>query len=510
MAAEKKEAAINHDMFSIGYKMGVMLSGEDFLAAIGCSQEAIKNYQTRQIAEIARIAAEKMGLEDEAPILDAKTRTAEQSALILSIGAALQEEQQKAYMESNYFASFCLFSEAIANELDMERQEAMFAPEQGGSACLMLNGYFYALHKDIAPEAPAALDDKSKAEIRALAAELVAYQKTHGGTLADNFAYCFKLKEQELDKLTEIKRADSFGLPLSKAWLQQQAIAAEGAAGMELNVGKKTAAGTVITEATITDRDGKPLSITEVQKGVQRAVGNLIYEAGGKAACPITVSPAQIYRAYARLPLDVTVTAQQEAEMEAAMDVLMYAPSSLNFTAQLEKHKHIRQQPDYDYTGKAAGRLEGPLIQAQKQKATSRDGTHVVAYKIYDVPVFYMYSHVVGQIAWVPNALLTGGTKPATKPATAEAQERPDYVAVKSVILTRVLRMQGEKNKLDKIIRTAEVAGDCGIVFSSRKVERTLFKNMGLYLEDMKAQGKIGGFSEAKEGRKITGYRITI
>lgn len=87
MAAEKKEAAINHDMFSIGYKMGVMLSGEDFLAAIGCPQEAIKNYQTRQIAEIARIAAEKMGLEDEAPILNAKTRTAEQSALMLSIGA---------------------------------------------------------------------------------------------------------------------------------------------------------------------------------------------------------------------------------------------------------------------------------------------------------------------------------------------------------------------------------------------------------------------------------------
>lgn len=43
MAAEKKEAAINHDMFRIGYKMGVMLSGEDFLAAIGCPQEAIKN-----------------------------------------------------------------------------------------------------------------------------------------------------------------------------------------------------------------------------------------------------------------------------------------------------------------------------------------------------------------------------------------------------------------------------------------------------------------------------------
>lgn len=510
MAAEKKEDAINHDMFRIGYKMGVMLSGENFLAAIGCPQEAIKNYQARQIAEIARIAAKKMGLEDEAVLLSAKTRTAEQSALILSIGAALQEEQRNAYMESNYFASFCLFGEAIATALGMERQEAMYAPEKGGSACLMLNGYFYALHKDIAPEAAAALDDKSKAEIRELTAELVAYQKAHGGTLADNFAYCFKLKEPTLDKLTEIKRADSFGLPLSKAWMQQQAIAAEGAAGMELNVGKKTDAGAVITDATITDREGKPLSITEVQKCVQRAVGNLIYEAGGKSACPITVSPAQIYRAYARLPFDADVSEQQEKEMEAAMDVLMYAPSSLNFTAQLEKHKHIRQQPDYDYTGKAAGRLEGTLIQAQKQEATSRNGTRVVAYKIYDVPVFYMYSHVIGQIAWVPNALLTGGAKPATKPATAEAQERVDYVAAKSVILTRVLRMQGEKNKLGKIIRTAEVAKDCGIVFSSRKVERTLFKNMGLYLDELKEQGKINGYTEAKEGRKITGYRITI
>lgn len=329
--------------------------------------------------------------------------------------------------------------------------------------------------------------------------------------IQDAFGQVCREKDQgKPEKLTEIKRAEFFGLPVSKAWQQERAIAAEGAAGMELNVGKKTAAGFAIVDASITDREGKPLEITELQKGVQRAIGNLIYEAGGKAALPITVSPAQIYRAYARLTSDAMVTEAQEKEMEAAMDVLMYAPSSLNFTAQLEKHKHIKQQADYDYTGKAAGKLEGTLIQAQKQEATSQNGSRVVAYKVYDVPVFYMYSHAVNQMAWVPNYLLTGSMKPATKPATAEAQEGANYVAVKENILTRVLRMVGGKNKVDKTIRAAEVAEDCGIVFTSRKVERTLLKNIGLYLDDLKTQGKIKGYTEAKEGRKITGYTINI
>lgn len=510
MADEKKGAtALGMEMTRIALHMGLMGKGEDYLIEAGYPPEMVEKYLEGHARALARAAAHKLGLEDEMALLYVKDRTPEQSELMLRMGAAAQMERFQKYMASNYFASLGLFLDAMAETLNVDRKEGIYEHE-GSFVCTLLNPYFYAIHKDIDPEAPAALDDESKAEIKSLVAAVIAYQKAHGGTLEDSFLYGFNVREPKPDKLTEIKRADFFGLPLSKAWQQQRAIAAEGATGMELNVGKKTAAGVAIVDASITGKDGKPLEITEVQKGVQRAIGNLIYEAGGKSALPITVSPAQIYRAYARLPFDAMVTEAQEKEMEAAMDVLMYAPSRLNFTAQLEKHKHIKQQPDYDYTGKAAGKLEGTLIQAQKQEATSKNGNRIVAYKVYDVPVFYMYSHAVNQIAWVPNFLLTGATKPATKPATAEAQEGVNYVAVKEIILTRVLRMKGGKNKVDKIIRAAEVAEDCGIVFTSRKVERTLLKNIALYLDELKAQGKIKGYTEAKEGRKISGYAINL
>ena len=515
MANEQKEklSPILQDMQKIGLHMGLMGKGEDYLLEIDAPPEAVDIYMEAHARALAKAAAQRLGLEDETALLYAKDRTPEQSEMMLQMGAEAQARRLKKYINSNYFASFGLCLDAMAAALKVGRESAIYEHEDACQVCTLINRYFYAQHKDIEPEAPAALDDQSKAEIRALVAEIVAFQKAHGGTLEGGFVECFKLKEgKELEKLTEISRADFFGLPLSKAWRQQHAIAAEGAAGRELNVGNKTLSGAVIVKASISDREGKPLDINEVQKGVQRAIADLIYEAGGKKALPINVSPAQIYRAYARLPFDAMVTAQQEAEMEAAMDVLMYAPSRVDFTAQLQKHKHIEKQADYDYEGEAAGKLEGNLIQAQKMEGTTKNGARVVAYKIYDVPVYYMYSHAVGQIAWLPNALLTGSTKPATKPAKTEAQEGVQYVAIKTNMLTRIMRMKERKKAREtyiKVIRAAEVAEDCEIELTRQK-ERTLLKNMALYLDELKAQKQIKGYEETKQGRKIAGYSIIL
>ena len=57
-------------------------------------------------------------------------------------------------------------------------------------------------------------------------------------------------------------------------------------------------------------------------------------------------SPQQIYRAYARLPHDATVTEQQAEEMERAMDKLIFAPAQLDYTAQLERHTKVKQQEE--------------------------------------------------------------------------------------------------------------------------------------------------------------------
>lgn len=516
MAEEKKNQLppILQEMQNIGLKMGIMGKGEDYLLEIAAPPEIVGKYMESHTRGLAKAAAKRLGLEDETALLYAKDRTPEQSELMLRIGAEAQMRLLNKYLNSNYFASFRLVLNTVSEALSKTIDEIGENDDLSGT-CNLVNRYFYAVHKDITPEAPAALDDETREEIKRLVAAVLDYQKANNCAMAEAFLSCFKLKsEQPPEMLTEISRADHFFLPISKAYQKEHDIALEGVMGRELNVGNKTAAGEVKIVAQISDMEGKPLNITDIQKGVQRAIGNLINEAGGKNALPITVSPAQIYRAYARLPFDAMVTAQQEAEMEAAMKTLMYAPSSINFKAQLERHKKIKKQDDYDYEGEAAGKLEGNLVQAQKLEGTAKNGARVVAYKIYDFPVFYMYSHVVGQMAWLPNILLTGTPKPAEKREKTEAQEGVQYVAIKEKILTRILNMKREQKQKKHetppdIIRVDEIANDLGIELT-RQRERTLLKNIALYLDDLKKQKQIKGYKETKEGRKIAGYTIIL
>ena len=83
---------------------------------------------------------------------------------------------------------------------------------------------------------------------------------------------------------------------------------------------------------------------------------------------------------------------------------------------------------------------------------------------------------------------------------------------VKENILTRILRMKERKRAKEtyiKLIRAEEVAEDCGVTLTD-KTRRTLLKNMGLCLDDLKEQKQIKGYEETKQGRKIAGYSIIL
>lgn len=504
--------SITRDIDLIGLKMGILGKGEDFIFDYDFPHEFYERYELSRTRALAKAAAEVLGLEDETPLLSPATRTGEQQRVMLEIAGQNMITRMKKYLDSNYLASVSLFIDSFAEALGVTRDKIkdIDSWDDISDSASYLNRYFYAIHKDILPESRASLTDQHKEEIREIVSTLIAYRKEHGGGYFENIIPCFHL-EAHAERITEITQNEFFGLPLSKVWNTQGAISAEGAEGRDINVGKKTSSGAVIVQASISGKDGEPLNLDEVQKGVQRAIGNLVYEAGGKAALPIIVTPQQIYRAFARLPSDATVTDQQAAEMERAMDVLMYAPVNLNFTAQLERHKHIKHVDDYDYDSNQAGKLGGTLIAAQKLEAETRGGSRSVAYKIYDVPVLYMYSHIVNQLAWVPNSLITGtGKAPVKAVKGAEAQNNARSVAVKQNIVGRVYRMierQKRKESYTAIIRIDDVAEDCGINLTE-KTRRTLRKNIKIHLEELKAQGKIREYSETKSGRGIAGYTV--
>lgn len=201
------------------------------------------------------------------------------------------------------------------------------------------------------------------------------------------------------------------------------------------------------------------------------------------------------------------------------MDKLMFYPSSLNFKTQLERHRNIKEQNDYDYQEEGSGKIKRNLIPAQKlENAVYRGINLLVAYEIYDYPSFYQYSHIIGQMAKIPNKLLAGHEKPAIKTdKTPSLQGNARNIAVKENVLGRILRMNQEKEEarkkgkteFSKTLRIDEVAADCGIELTD-KTRRTLLKNIGLYLEDLRQDGRIEKAIEEKESRKIIGFTISL
>lgn len=506
---------IRHDIDLLGVRMGIFAHGIDFLIDNGFPAETWRQYEARRTESLAKLTARVMGIEDHEPLIKPETRTPEQQEIMRQISVREQMSRLNAYQGSAYFAGIGFAFDAMEDVLHMDWETLSGLPEWEdiSDACAYLNRYYFAIHKEINPAGDAAeLPEGARDEIREIVAQVVAYRIEHGGGYFESIAPSLRLTAEGAERITEITQQGYFDLPISKAWRAQPDIAREGAAGRELNVGKKTSSGAVIVSAAISGKNGEPLAITELEKGVQRAIGNLIAEAGG--ILPIIVSPQQIYRAFARLSPEATVTQQQSEEIERIMDALMYAESSLDFKAQLEKHKRIKQQPDYDYQSERSGKLSGPLVPAQKlEGATARDGSRVVAYKVLAWPVFYQYSHIIGQMARIPNNLLSGREKKPTKESgRAEAQGTARNIALRQNILSRIERMikrQESRRTYIALIKVDEVAEDCGITLTE-KTRRTMRKNMELFLDELKAQGKISGFTETKAGREIAGFTIQL
>lgn len=538
---------------TIEFDLGLMAYGVDYLIDNGAPEDLIEKYNRIYDKALTRKAAELLHLE-ESDIADPATRTNEQKRLILEIARAHQRELARRYIQSDFVKTqMVIDSKALSilqekkygkpEKPELTEEELAFLASAPGllealdkmtehiprplpklsfddlpgdegtelqEALQILNLSFYASHPEFKPKEAGSIGEPEFALVQAATEAYLAFHQASGKPYSESIWEYFNPEERR--QITEISQSDFFNEPTSKAWRMQNAIARSGAAGFDLNVGKKTEAGKVIIEASISDLKGNPVNIDDMLKGVQRAIGNLIDRNGGIR--PIVITPAQIYRAYAGLPVDSFVSPAQEADMEAAMDKLMFYPSSLNFKTQLERHKHIKQQADYDYQEEGSGKIKRNLVPAQKlENAVYRGISLPVAYEIYDYPSFYQYSHIIGQMARVPNRLLSGTAKPATK-----ADKTPGLlgsarnIAVKENILGRILRMEEReehKKTFTNVIKVEDVAADCGFKLTE-KTRRTLIKNIGLYLEELRQAGKIKKAVEAKQGRKIIGFTISI
>lgn len=511
----KTSADILRAMDRLAQRMGVYSEGVYYLIENGASEELCDAFAEQTDARAAAFIADKLKLqgEERARFMNRETRTAEERELVQTDLLRASALRQDKYFKSKYLESIGWIADEVEESLGIKLEEL----EQKDYDLLvmainMLNRFFFVqLHQETDPLSGEPLSEAEVEELRQLARDYIAFHQAQSKPPAESVVDFISPTMGDIIELAS--QSDKTFLPLSLIWREQRKIALCGAEGALENVGKRTTAGEVLVEAHISDKDGNPLTIDAVMQGVQSAIGQLIDENGRRL--PLIVTPQQIYRAYARLSNDTVVTKQQAAEMEQAMDALMFSPSRLDFTAQLERHKKIKHQDDYDYTDKNAGRLTGNLITAEKGEGTNRQGERQVAYKIFSYPVLYRYSHIVGQIAQVSNKLLTGDDKGAIKDKkTAEAQRNALNIGMRRNVLTRIefWRSRREQHKpINPALMVQEVADDGGLILTE-KTERTLRKNIRQYLDELKAQGSRNGgiknYIPQKDGRHIVGFYI--
>lgn len=510
-------AEILREMDSLARRMGIFSEGVDYLIESGAPEEIIDAYMERMDTAAAEMAARMLDLdgEDKSRLMNRETRTPKERDLVQNVVLRASAQRLDKYIRSNYLHSIGIIARAASESLGIDFDSLDRSNPDMDSlirALNMLNRYFYIkLHKEINPLDEQALSEAEEEELRKLAVDFATFHKLQDKPPAESVVDFISPAIGDIAELAS--QSDTVFLPLALAFRDQTNIGKRGAEGALLNVGKPTDAGKVEIEVFISDKDGKPLSIDAVMKGVQSAIGQLIDENGRRL--PLIVTPQQVYRAYARLPNDTVVTKQQAAEMERAMDALMFSPSRLDFTAQLEKHKKIKHQSDYDYSSKDAGRLTGNLIPMTKGEGTNRHGERHVAYKIYDYPVLYRYSHIIGQIAQVPNRLLTGEAKGAIKDKkSAEAQRNALNIGMRKVVMTRITvwRTRIKQHRgANTALLIQEIADDCGLQLTE-KTERTLKKNVQLYLDELKALGSRNGgiknYIPQKDGRRVVGFYV--
>lgn len=330
-------------------------------------------------------------------------------------------------------------------------------------------------------------------------------------------------EERETVPLVPLFQSDKAYLPISRAFRLQHEIGLAGSEGQKVRVSPKGSSEQVTISAMISDKDGNPVSPTATHTNLCAAIGQ-IWEENGCQLCVASVE--KIYHVYAGLAPEEHATPQQLEEIEKAIDEMMFMPAQVDFSEQIAKQKKIKRKEDIDYN---RARFKGSMIPAQKVDGVY-NGATVTAYKIYDMPLFYKYSHAVGQIAQVDRKLISDIT--AERKAAGQGKRRRSetekstsgvYGGTRVVNLRRYILSEIEDMKriakskkgqpLGKGLRSIsyeDIAEKCGYDISSPQTIRTLRSNVDGYLTELVASKHISGYTINRERQKMVGVCIDL
>ena len=332
---------------------------------------------------------------------------------------------------------------------------------------------------------------------------------TEGKEATENPLEALGIEPQLYQYTADFVYSDYAVMPISKLIQKQTAISRGHGREALVDVGGRGEEKAIVKASITTDRE-LPAEAIEIQN----VIGEMIQANGYRA---IHVTRAQIWRAFACLEDGVTVSEQSQEYISDMVNLLAEAKGRLDFTQQIEKHKKMKRQRDYDYTNTV---LEGPLVMRDETTVTA-GGHETKGFILYRLPLFFLHSHLTNQITRVDKALLDTTAAKITdgqgKKHTVEARQNDlGFIMLKRHLARQVDFMKADKEANRGMYegrRSFESIGKAvGLDEPTPKQIRTMRNNIELLCARWKIQGHIKEYAlyMNRGSRAYAGVQIEV
>ena len=256
---------------------------------------------------------------------------------------------------------------------------------------------------------------------------------------------------------------------------------------------------------------------TEYDRNVYNAVSSL-FVYGDQSH---VVTPAMVYRAMTGLTDSEKPTAGQLAAVKRSLDKMRFIRARIDCTEELKARRITLNSKQIN-----GGEIDTYLLTADAIKVQA-GGQTVRAYRIIKTPILYEYAAAVKQVLTVPASVLdvkeisemtVDGVKKLTIGARLPNTE--SRILIKGYLIRRIEGMKGKNGLNNPVValydyeRDGEthkglysIAGKPDAKDLEAKRIRTDVEKMLAYWA---ATGYIKSFEAQTQGRKITGYIITV
>lgn len=256
---------------------------------------------------------------------------------------------------------------------------------------------------------------------------------------------------------------------------------------------------------------------TEYDRNVYNAVSSL-YVYGDQSHI---VTPAMVYRAMTGLTDSEKPTAGQLAAVKRSLDKMRFIRARIDCTEELKARRTTLYSKQIN-----GGEIDTYLLAADAIKVQA-GGQTVQAYCIIKTPILYEYAAAVKQVSTVPASVLdvkeiseitVDGVKTLTiGPRLSNTEAR---ILIKGYLIRRIEGMKGKNSLNNPVIALYDYERDgethkglysiAGKPNAKGLEAKRIRTDVGTMLAYWAATGYIKSFEAKTQGRKITGYIITV